>query len=1591
MKIHAVERARIEAQEHNYKTQVYNVASIPHPKVLNLDDIFFRGHHYFELNNAQLGSWFKYPYYSLYRSCLPNTGRWHDLGWVGISPKGYPSDGTNAPLEAAKDQIIDLYNKVFLGPEDSRHTKYYVENYQTFALFSAPGKKEKYIMKSKRCLPKEKDSQCIGAITIIPGERINLVSLLAVSDHNKNANSSFRSWRGIGVAQYLFHMLIKRNLLAPQYGASAVFAFGLQCSAPTTIERAAYFYTHIGFLVVNSYEIGCEKINDSVVEAELKDHPGSWITPSEADMLYLELPANNMYRLNQAKREHHISKVFPKSYLVTPKILARFPCRMYNYEIEICLQGLPALEILGNKLSYRRLKVGDPDRVFIYDYNPYMLTHQYLNKIQYKGYYGDVRLDQRKDYEVIDYLDTNNIQFLLALCMRDVLWYEHNVVVVPIDIVKVAQDCFELFRKLRKMSPGEEGIEITANDRVSIEFLHEFADSNPDFFQKKFIIYPWNNGALHWLLTIGINCHKRKDPDYPTGYLLMDSMGSAKGQKPMPAESGFRFFLNYIHSIIEARKDGLEGMTYVVDQPFGPSFKRTTSDYFHQFMFKDESVMQQPDGFNCGIAVVANAMAFIQTNQSKTFAKGDPDIVEHDSMKAVVLGDEYSLKPTWDGYDSSQDFICQLRRDYLSVQDRVGSLSFDYYNWEATKTWKTTLKTQWQPGWQPEDLEELRNAKESVPKVSNVVPVYDLTKVDDDDDKKPLGILQSPLKKPDTRKPHVIDLENETDDDSSTPVNPVPKWGVVAGATVLQERRGKVKITTENSKEPKTPEPPPPISEDEKKMPADEKTVPKEPPPPIPEGDKKMPADSIKQQKPAQDAQQPSKATRKPTAEASLITAKNPAAGAIPVTAVEVTQSPKADTNRRSSRIAAKPVVETASTESEKDDERDINDLYSDTDSEPLEDYDEFGNKKATVVLMRERTLKKKGRGKPKTVTEKKTIEIKIPLKPPPGTPLYYEVPASQRIYDKCAARKNGMCRVPLRLLSVQNSGECCQCKCKAHKICLVTQPNRKGAVKKYCPACWDEQLLKELPKEASYTAVADHFGSDCQFPVPNSQAELRQQLDDYIDKKLKEWKWFTREEQQEFVKKQEREIKRIQKDKKMVAKEKLKEISAVRKYINMCRKQWADVETAWTNEFLLMQPAAVDGLEYSVKENCYYAFVSYQPADKHDMKQIRIPVTLEWILQCYDKNIAALVRQVGFDSIKREDCNYMNIMPPLKVEQESTKLVDRIGCDNKGNFYGFVKNEGQMVPMDSSGIPKTLLTQLKAKKRQDKDDPLSFVQVAAGVDIMIDSRKLKSVKFCHGYQRTVTYHEEDDDGKEEKHEKQIQVNERWKVRYDNGDVREMPENELLRRTNAQFLKYVKQNHTKKFVHIPVGAKRPEKLFRYPSLCHPNAPTVKFQQGDSDTCVVSSLASALYEKGLRIESDVLNRKATFIYKRGTPMKDLMTALQSVLPVGMVPAWIKDTFNHRLHLHASDVFVGQMQAKDGSSTHAVSIFNNWIFDSNEKRAIPLCDEGLDVCCSTDEDYSQFLFFERGILVKDNRKRKATVFKGSNGKKKKKTKR
>jgi hypothetical protein len=179
-----------------------------------------------------------------------------------------------------------------------------------------------------------------------------------------------------------------------------------------------------------------------------------------------------------------------------------------------------------------------------------------------------------------------------------------------------------------------------------------------------------------------------------------------------------------------------------------------------------------------------------------------------------------------------------------------------------------------------------------------------------------------------------------------------------------------------------------------------------------------------------------------------------------------------------------------------------------------------------------------------------------------------------------------------------------------------------------------------------------------------------------------------------------------------------------------------------------------------------------------------------------------------------------------------------------------------------------------------------------------------------------------------------------------------------------------------------VGAVREARLSSSPTLTVAGAPIVFHQQGTLDTCVFSSMASALYFAGAK-------QAASFVQNAGKAhsganAQGLFTELIRVIDkthVGFLEKHkLPPAFDWKNDLKSNMIFVGSLEGSDGSVHHAVTLFRGWIFDSNEKHAMPLCKEGLDFCTQTNEEMiesgcgsSTFCGFKHGLLFVDTTKK------------------
>ena len=195
-------------------------------------------------------------------------------------------------------------------------------------------------------------------------------------------------------------------------------------------------------------------------------------------------------------------------------------------------------------------------------------------------------------------------------------------------------------------------------------------------------------------------------------------------------------------------------------------------------------------------------------------------------------------------------------------------------------------------------------------------------------------------------------------------------------------------------------------------------------------------------------------------------------------------------------------------------------------------------------------------------------------------------------------------------------------------------------------------------------------------------------------------------------------------------------------------------------------------------------------------------------------------------------------------------------------------------------------------------------------------------------------------------------------------------EEDVIKYFGANFASTLKMNRSRE-VQIPAGDYHQSTLQEYPHLCVPGAPELKYHQEiHGDRCVLKSCCSALSYVGWSEESELIVEHAMKKPPRnGQELEDLQEILKICLPKWVLLQRIKknNTFDYTCHIPNYSIFVGILMSSDDSCNHAISIHDKWIFDANEKRAIPLCKPGLDYCTCDGKSISTFVKFTKGLLL------------------------
>lgn len=198
---------------------------------------------------------------------------------------------------------------------------------------------------------------------------------------------------------------------------------------------------------------------------------------------------------------------------------------------------------------------------------------------------------------------------------------------------------------------------------------------------------------------------------------------------------------------------------------------------------------------------------------------------------------------------------------------------------------------------------------------------------------------------------------------------------------------------------------------------------------------------------------------------------------------------------------------------------------------------------------------------------------------------------------------------------------------------------------------------------------------------------------------------------------------------------------------------------------------------------------------------------------------------------------------------------------------------------------------------------------------------------------------------------------------------------EFVNQVNAMGKKY-----KDKFFHVPPGAPRTVEGHWILDL---NNPRLEYMQKGMDTCLFSSLASALHYLGLEESAAVIAARAQQ-YAASSPngivnWEGLLQVMNKTCR-WLVPRKLHGK-NFQILTDISDYpTTVSLQAVDGGTQHAVTVVGKFIFDSNCERALPLTEESLNHCCSTDTTKGAYMRVYRGYRFEEakNAKWKRSMF-------------
>ena len=236
------------------------------------------------------------------------------------------------------------------------------------------------------------------------------------------------------------------------------------------------------------------------------------------------------------------------------------------------------------------------------------------------------------------------------------------------------------------------------------------------------------------------------------------------------------------------------------------------------------------------------------------------------------------------------------------------------------------------------------------------------------------------------------------------------------------------------------------------------------------------------------------------------------------------------------------------------------------------------------------------------------------------------------------------------------------------------------------------------------------------------------------------------------------------------------------------------------------------------------------------------------------------------------------------------------------------------------------------------------------------------------------------------------EIPEEFKVQLSDSTVEDSSYTDIMGRFGHGYVERIKKKTAEQgiqFWHVPVGDVRnrdaePQAIAREMENRREERPRIAYPQGDHDTCVFSSCASAFSYANVEYLANMIEEqkfKSRMIRKskrKGKPTTEL----------GRLRDLICDNSDFRIKkikkhtspigggggegaLNQSAINTVIVKDSEGSRSHAITIFDGWIFDSNEDYALPLCEASLNYITTSVGRTSRFVNIEFGYEFSENK--------------------